>query len=201
MYIRKIKTLTKLAILGTLPLFLLGAIPAETLPAAPATENAAPLSKEEFAAILTSKLRLLKVRTAQLKAMNACFNQVSGVALEAKKKGEVFSKAKAMELVKAYGLDEASRIDKSLEELQNIPQLKTNVHNLLDLAKKKADKQLESEFTRLEKELLAELKTAKGMGIDVSTFKEDMAEYAKSRFEHLMWVAIFTGQKNAKPKR
>lgn len=190
-----------MVILGTLPLFLVGAAPAESLPAAPATENAAPISKEEFAAALASKLRLLKVRTAQLKAMNACFNQASGVALEAKKKGEVYTKAKAMELVKSYGLDEAARIDKPLEDLQNIPHVKTNVHKLLALAKKKADKQLESEFNRLEKELLADLKTAKSMGLDVSAYKEDMADYAKSRFEHLMWNAIFTGQKAPKKKR
>lgn len=196
----KFKKFTGLAYLAALPLALIS-LNTSVQAADPApTENVQSLSKEEFATALASKLKLLKVRTSQLKAMNAIFLQVSGDALEAKKNGNPLTVSKAKELLASYGLTEASNVEKPLDELKDNPHILRHVDHLLTFAKKKEAINMESQFNRLEKEILADLKTAPDMGIDVAMYKADMAEYAKCRFEALMWNAIFSGKKMPRPK-
>ena len=192
----KLKKSAKLAILGLLPLVLLGASLADgqTAPAEKAAVESPKkvLSREEFAAALASKFRLLKIRESQLKAMNSCFQRVSGIVLDAKKKGEEISKDRAMELIEEQGLAEASVIAQQLKELTADPFIGDRVQFLLSLEEREEFQKLHQEFLKLEKEIRSDIETAKTMGIDVSTYKGTMSEYARSHIESLMWTSIFT---------
>jgi hypothetical protein len=189
----------KWALLGALPLLLVsftlpgGAALTEKLTTAQKTP-----SKEELTASLSSKFRLMKIRTTQLKAMNGCFFQVSEKVLEAEKKGESLTKTKAMQLAESLGLSEASKIDQPLTGLTSDPFIGSRVQNILELAQKKQQHEIDLEFQRLEREVRADIEVAKSQGIDISSFRNDMSEYAKSRIESLMWVSIFTNPEHVR---
>lgn len=152
----------------------------------------------ELEATLSSKFQLIKRRTSQFKAMNRCFFQVSEKVLESEKKGESLTKKNIAQLAESLGLSEACDIAPLLKDLQDDRLIGTRIQYLLELAEKKEQHALDVEFQKLENEVRADLSIAKSQGIDISRFKKDMDEYAKSRIESLMWESIFFNPKHVR---
>ncbi len=155
------------------------------------------ITKDEFAARLSSKFQLMKIRAGQLKAMNSCFLRASELVLTAKKKGQELTKSQAMELAEKEGLEEALLLEDRLQTLVDDPYIGNRVRRLLTLDAGKEYQKLHTEFLRLEKEILADLETAKSLDLDTSSYKSTMTDYARNHVESLMWTSLFT-QQNAK---